>query len=73
MAEALVTLRVPKELKERMKRSNTNWSEELRKTIKTKLEADRKRKAGEELKSLLADVKPGFDSLKAVKEARGFG
>lgn len=73
MTEALVTLRVPKELKERMKRSNTNWSEELRKTIKTKLEADRRRKAGEELKSLLADVNPWFDSLKAIKEARGLG
>ncbi len=73
MAEALVTLRVPKELKEKMKRSKVNWSEELRKTIKAKLESDSKKNANEELEGLLADIKPGFNSLKAIKEARGLG
>ena len=70
MPETLVTLRVPKELKERMKRSKINWSEELRKTIKTRLEADTKSRAGAELEKLLVDIKPGFNSLTAIKEAR---
>ncbi len=73
MGAAQVTLRVPKELKERMRRSNINWSEELRQTIKSKLAADKKKRAGEELEMLLADIKPGFDSLKAIKEAREHG
>lgn len=60
-------------MKEKMKRSKTNWSEELRKAIKSRLEADKKRKANEELESLLADVRPGFDSLKAIREARELG
>jgi post-segregation antitoxin (ccd killing protein) len=73
LTEVLVTLRVPKELKERMRKSGINWSEELRRTIKSKLEADKKRRAGEELEELLTGIKPGFDSLKAIKEARRHG
>jgi len=53
-----------------MKRSKINWSEELRKTIKTRLEADTKSRAGAELEKLLVDIKPGFNSLTAIKEAR---
>jgi len=70
MGEALVTLRVPKELKERMRSSGINWSEELRRTIKSRLEADARRRAGEELEELLIGIKPGFDSMEAIKEAR---
>lgn len=73
MAEVFVTLRVPKELKEKMRRSKINWSEELRQTIKSKLESDRKNKAGEELEKLLVDIKPGFNSLEAIREARRLG
>ncbi len=73
MVEALVTFRVPRELKERMTSSGINWSDELRRTIRVKLEADRKRRADEELARLLADVGPGFDSLRAIKEARRNG
>lgn len=56
-----------------MRKSGINWSEELRRTIKSKLEADKKRRAGEELEELLTGIKPGFDSLKAIKEARRHG
>jgi post-segregation antitoxin (ccd killing protein) len=73
MAEALVTLRVPREMKEKMKKSGINWSEQLRLTIKSKLEADSKGRAEEELERLLEGVKPGFDSLEAIKEARRIG
>jgi len=73
MAESLVTVRVPKDLKERMRRSRINWSEELRRTIRSRLEADEKKRAEEELGRLLAGVKPGFDSLSAIREARSRG
>ncbi len=73
MSEALVTLRVPKKLKEQMKKSKINWSEELRMTIRSRLEADRKRKAEEVLEKLLTGIKPGFNSLDAIKEARRRG
>ena len=73
MTESLVTLRVPRELKEQMRRSKINWSKELRQTIKSKLEADRKRKAEEELERLLTNIKPGFNSLDAIREARRRG
>lgn len=73
MADTLVTLRVPRELKDRMKKSKINWSEELRRTIASKLEADRKKKAEEELEKLLTGITPGFDSLDAIKEARRHG
>ena len=73
MAETLVTLRVPKELKEKMNKSRINWSEELRRAIRSKLEEDTKRSADTELERLLDGVKPGFDSLRAIKEARQNG
>jgi hypothetical protein len=73
MDDALVTLRVSKELKEEMSRSKINWSEELRQTIKSKLESNRKKRVEEELERLLVDIKPGFNSLKAIKEARENG
>ncbi len=68
-----MTLRVPKKLKEQMKKSKINWSEELRMTIRSRLEADRKRKAEEVLEKLLTGIKPGFNSLDAIKEARRRG
>jgi post-segregation antitoxin (ccd killing protein) len=73
MTKTLVTLRVPKELREKMRKSKINWSEELRRTIKARLEADKKGRAEEELEGLLMGIKPGFDSLQAIKEARRRG
>jgi post-segregation antitoxin (ccd killing protein) len=70
MAESLVTIRVSLELKERMKKAGINWSEELRKAIEAKLASDQRKKAKEELEKLLASVKPGFDSTRAIKEVR---
>jgi hypothetical protein len=73
MEEALITVRVPKELKARMKRAGINWSEELRQAIRVRLETNQKRSADDDLERILAPVRPGFDSLQAIKEARRHG
>ena len=73
MADALITIRVPKDLRARMKRAGINWSEELRQMIRAKLEAQQRREAAKALDQVLATVEPGFDSLRAIKEARRNG
>ncbi len=73
MTELLVTIRVSKEMKEQMRKARINWSEELRQVIEAKLARGERKKAREELKSLLTSVKPGFDSTQAIKEARKHG
>jgi hypothetical protein len=73
MNESLITVRVPKELKKRMRESRINWSEELRRAIKAKLEADSKKTTEVELEMVLKSVKPGFSTLQAIKEARKHG
>jgi post-segregation antitoxin (ccd killing protein) len=73
MDESLITVRVPKELKERMKKARINWSEELRAAIRKKLETNQRRNADEDLERILASMRPGFDSSRAIKEARRHG
>jgi hypothetical protein len=70
MSESLVTIRVPSEMKERMKKAGLNWSEELRKVIEERLSENQRKEARTELELLLGSVKPGFDSSHQIKEAR---
>ena len=56
MNESLITVRVPKELKKRMRESRINWSEELRRAIKAKLEEDSKKRTEVELEMVLESV-----------------
>jgi hypothetical protein len=73
MTESLVTIRVPRETKERMKKAGLNWSEELRKVIEERLSDSQRKEARKELEGLLRSVKPGFDSTRQIKEARRHG
>ncbi len=73
MPESMITIRVPREMKVRMRRAGVNWSEELRRVIETKLEDDRRRRADAELGTLVSRMKPGFDSAMAIREAREHG
>ena len=73
MSDALITIRVPRDLRARMKRAGINWSEELRQAILTKLERQGRKEAAMALDQLLKSVEPGFDSLRAIKEARRNG
>lgn len=72
MSDDLVTIRVPKQLKKRMKTSNVNWSRELRGAIERKLATDDRKDAVSELDSLLVSIKPGFNSTHAIKENRRY-
>lgn len=73
MSDELVTIRVPKDLKKRMRTSKLNWSQELRSAIEQKLAADNRKQAALELDSILVSVKPGFNSGRAIKETRRLG
>lgn len=73
MEESMITIRVPKEMREKMRRAGINWSEELRHAIESKLDEGQRRKANEELELIMRNVKPGFDSTRAIREAREHG
>jgi len=67
-----VTFRVPRELKERMRRCKINWSEILRKTVEEtirKYELSEAAKIADEIRN---KTKYGvFNSVKAIREDRG--
>jgi hypothetical protein len=72
--ESLVTIRVSRELKQRMKKAGVNWSPELRGAIiEGKLPEAQRKEADAELERLLIQVKPGFDTTDAIKESRKRG
>jgi len=73
MSDELVTIRVPRQLKKRMKKSRINWSRELREAIEHRLATDSRQEAIRELDRLLLSVRPGFDSTQAIKESRRLG
>ena len=70
---AVITVRVPEELKLKMKELDINWSEEIRKFIQRRVdEEERGRKIGEALEILKrtpVSVERGF-SAKSVREDR---
>ncbi|AMM53282.1 type II toxin-antitoxin system VapB family antitoxin [Pyrococcus kukulkanii] len=70
---AVLSIRIPDDLKEKMKEFDINWSEEIRKFIKERIEyEERKRtleKALELLKNTPGSVERGF-SARAVREDR---
>jgi len=70
---AVVTVRVPDELKAKMKELDINWSEEIREFIRKRIdEEERKRKINEALEILKrtpVSVERGFAS-KSVREDR---
>ena len=70
---AVITVRIPDELKLKMKELNINWSEEIRKFIRRRLdEEERRKKRGEAmelLKRTPVSVERGFAS-KSVREDR---
>ena len=70
MDDTLITTRVSKKLKRRMKASKINWSQEIRRAIETRLAVTDRAQAIEELERLLTSVEPGFDGAAAIKENR---
>ena len=70
---AVITVRVPDELKLKMKELDINWSEEIREFIRRRIDEEERRKkikeALEILKRTPVSVERGF-SAKSVREDR---
>jgi len=52
----VVSFRIPKELKKSMKEVGINWSEEVRKFIEAKVREYKRKKALEEIDTMLANL-----------------
>ncbi|AEC51949.1 hypothetical protein PNA2_1033 [Pyrococcus sp. NA2] len=52
----VVSFRIPRELKKKMKDVDINWSEEIRKFIEAKVREYRKKKALEEIDLMLSNL-----------------
>ena len=69
---SIVSVRVSKELKEKMKKYDINWSEEIRKAIIERISEIERAKAAEEISKMiegLPKAETGF-SVKSVREDR---
>ncbi|NJE75918.1 hypothetical protein [Thermococcus sp. ES12] len=66
---AVISVRVPDELKEKMKKYDINWSEEIRRFIEQKIRDKEKAKLLDEIDSFLESV-PTLERGKATKLVR---
>jgi predicted transcriptional regulator len=72
MQMAVITIRVPRELKEAMDKLDVNWSEEIRRFIARRVDEELRRRRLEEAIAILrgtGSVERGF-AEKAVREDR---
>ncbi len=54
---AVFSVRIPKELKERMERLNVNWAEEVRRFLEKRVEEEERRELLEEIRSFRESLK----------------
>ncbi|ASJ12441.1 type II toxin-antitoxin system VapB family antitoxin [Thermococcus thioreducens] len=66
---AVISVRVPDELKAKMKKYDINWSEEIRRFIEQKIRDEEKAKLLDEIDSFLKSV-PELERGKATKLLR---
>ncbi|NJE00790.1 hypothetical protein [Thermococcus sp. JdF3] len=66
---AVISVRVPDELKEKMKKYDINWSEEIREFIERKIRDEEKSKLLDEIDAFLENV-PELESGRATKLVR---
>ena len=67
----VVSIRVPKDLKEEMSRLDLDWADYIRQAIEERVKAEKMRRACkvmDELREKTKGVK--FDSVKVIREAR---
>ncbi|ADT83280.1 hypothetical protein VFC49_11100 [Thermococcus sp. SY098] len=67
---AVVSIRIPDELKAKMKEVNINWSEEIRRFIEMKIREQEKRKLLDEIDAFLEKEVPLMKKGQAVKLVR---
>ena len=70
MASEILTIRVPKELKEKMKKLNINWSEEIRLFIERKIRSHELLQALTEIRRRAKERRASVDSTKLIREDR---
>jgi len=66
----VVVVRVPKELKERMKRAEINWSEEIRSFIEKRLRSYELQQSLREIRKKARKRKVSVDSTELIREDR---
>lgn len=67
----VVSIRVPKELREEMRRLDVNWAEYLRSSIEERVKRERVKRACREMDEVRdKTVGVKFDSVKVIREAR---
>lgn len=67
---AVISIRVPTAVKREMEEYDVNWSEVIRQMIQEKIKIERRKRAAEAIDAVRKRIKPGFDSVKAIREDR---
>lgn len=71
----IVALRVPEEIKKRMKEVPEDWSEYLRKAIEMRIHREEQKKVLQEIKALLKKIpkSPEGTAARSIREDRNSG
>ena len=68
--DEVISVRISRKLKHDMKNIPIDWSQEIRDMLQQRVTIEKRKRAAEKMDELLEDVKPGFDSGKALREDR---
>lgn len=71
MTGAPLSIRIPEEMKKKMKEVDIEWSDYIRNAIEEKIKETRRKKAAESMDKIRGRTKRGgFDSTKSIREDR---
>jgi len=70
MGSVVITIRIPRELKEKMKKVNVNWSEEIRRFIEERIKRFELLEAFEEIRARARKRRVKVDSTLLIREDR---
>lgn len=70
MSNTLITIRIPKELRERMRKIDINWSEEIRRFIEYRVKAYELANVIEDIRKRAKGRRVKIDSWKLIREDR---
>lgn len=70
MGSTVITIRISKELREKMKKININWSEEIRRFIENKIKSYELLEVFEEIRSRAKKRRVNVDSAQLIREDR---
>ncbi|RLG82134.1 MAG: hypothetical protein DRO40_08375 [Thermoprotei archaeon] len=70
MGSVVITIRIPRELREKMKKVDINWSEEIRKFIEERIKRYELLEAFEEIRTKARKRRVKIDSTLLIREDR---